>query len=241
MLTRRRDPVDRHHQREQARGWRRNPASRSGSWRSAAGSAGTCMLAMIERRSWTALRLLATVIVISWKGMIEQASARPDGVRPPVEDERHQQHVDADERERVDQPLHQLPPAAAVARSQVRVGEDPQLIRRCRELSQPLPIERPRRHPHARRPLFQAVRVLDDRAMIGPGQAQRVDGERPANCAIALSPAGRRRPEAAARALDRGNGTDLPAFRRLDQIDLGLRALARIGAGDPNRNRRLAP
>ena len=60
--------------------------------------------------------------------------AEPGRVTGPVEDERHEQQVDADERERVEQPLEQPNRSAAVAGAQVgrdECGQDLPAPCRC--------------------------------------------------------------------------------------------------------------
>src|SRR5919199_2071041 len=77
------------------------------------------MLRMIDCLSATAWSAFTTVIITSWNGTTAR-EAEPGRWAGALEHEGHEQQVDADERERVDEPLHELPGAAAVARAQVR-------------------------------------------------------------------------------------------------------------------------
>ena len=80
------------------------------------------MLSRIGSRSDTADSALIAESRTIWNGTTEQASVSPTASPDAVEDH-PQQQVDADEGERVDEPLDDLPDAAPVADPQVAARE----------------------------------------------------------------------------------------------------------------------
>ena len=88
-----------------------------------------------------------------------------DGIRTPVEDEGHQQQVDPDERERIDQPLHELPAPASVSRPQVGRDQHPELLRHLGPEARGGPRAM-HRGSDGSGAVLHSVHLHDDRAMI---------------------------------------------------------------------------
>ena len=118
-----RDAVDDHHQRRTGSEARANATSRSA--RAASGISIRSKRHVEDDRRARVDRAhrVDDAIITSWNGTTAHAMHQPGRLAAAVEHEGHEQQVDADERERVEQPLDELPAAAPVARAQIAARE----------------------------------------------------------------------------------------------------------------------